>query len=384
MREGWMTVRVRDFCTITKGTTPTLKAVPGPYPLVVTGEEFASSADYQLEGEAVCVPLVSSTGHGHASLKRVHYASGKFAVANIIAAVQVKDSARYSTKYLHLVLSHFRNELLVSRMKGTANVSLSISAIADVEVALPPISEQRRIVDLIAAVDDAIEAAAEERRAATESLVAISESLWDVPERAQIRTLGDLFTGETPASSNPANWTPEDVPFITPGDVDRLGTEVQSTSRKVSTSAAKASKRTLRGHAVLQVCIGATIGKVGTHHGEALYNQQINAVSLGTRFDAVFLASAMSSPTFQSRLKGRAGKTTMPIVSKSAWGVMEVPWPGHERRNSVGSSLESHKSMLQSAETTVSALRALRAELLTACLSGDHEIPASYDALLEA
>ena len=84
MRDGWIETSLGDVCHLPKGTTPTLKAVPGPYPLVVTAEARLTSDSYQFEEPAVCVTMVSSTGHGHASLKRVHYEEGQFGVANII------------------------------------------------------------------------------------------------------------------------------------------------------------------------------------------------------------------------------------------------------------------------------------------------------------
>lgn len=38
MREGWREVTLGELCTLTKGTTPTQKATPGPYPLIVTAQ----------------------------------------------------------------------------------------------------------------------------------------------------------------------------------------------------------------------------------------------------------------------------------------------------------------------------------------------------------
>ncbi len=153
MREGWREVTLGELCTLTKGTTPTQKATPGPYPLIVTAQQPLTSNEYRFEGEAVCVPLVSSTGHGHASLKRVHYAHGRFAVANIICALQAREASLIDMRFLWLYLDHLRNVVIVPLMKGTANVSLSQGALARAHVVLPPISEQRRIVDLIGAVD---------------------------------------------------------------------------------------------------------------------------------------------------------------------------------------------------------------------------------------
>lgn len=74
-------------CSITKGISSSTKTESGPYPLVVRGEEMLSSKRYQFEGAAVCVPLLS-LAHGRGQIKRVHFVSGKFAAANLLAVLQ--------------------------------------------------------------------------------------------------------------------------------------------------------------------------------------------------------------------------------------------------------------------------------------------------------
>ena len=95
--------KLGEICSINKGSTGIKKAKKGKYPLVVTAEERESHNEYQFDAEAVCIPLVSSTGHGHASLKRIHYQEGKFALGTILAAVIPKDKEQISAKYLSLL-----------------------------------------------------------------------------------------------------------------------------------------------------------------------------------------------------------------------------------------------------------------------------------------
>jgi type I restriction enzyme, S subunit len=94
------------------------------------------------------VPLVSSTGHGHASIKRVKYQEGKFALGSILCAVIPNDEKFVLAKYLHIYLHWNKEELLVSQMKGMANVSLPMNKIADVLVTIPSIKKQQAIIDL--------------------------------------------------------------------------------------------------------------------------------------------------------------------------------------------------------------------------------------------
>lgn len=142
-----------SVATIAKGKTGIKDAVPGPFPLVVTAEARSSSDHFDFEGPGVIIPMVSSTGHGDASLKRVHFQDGHYAVGSILAAVQPKDTQQLSARYLHAYLSTFKDELLVSRMVGTANVSLTVAKIGDVPVPLLPISIQRKVDELMSLCD---------------------------------------------------------------------------------------------------------------------------------------------------------------------------------------------------------------------------------------
>ena len=136
-----------ELCIIEKGKVGIQKAIPGEYPLVVTAEERLSHDEYHFEGNAVVIPLVSSTGHGHKSLKRIHFQSGKFAVGNILCAVMPKDETVLNAEYLYRFLDLNREKELVGRMKGMANVTLPLKEIALIEIPLPPLAEQLKFVE---------------------------------------------------------------------------------------------------------------------------------------------------------------------------------------------------------------------------------------------
>jgi len=141
-------VKLGDVCNIEKGTTGIQKAIPGDYPLVVTGEERKSHNEFQFDVEAVIIPLVSGTGHGHASLKRIHFQKGKFALGSILCAVIPKDKGQLSSEYLYRFLELNKDNELVARMKGMANVTLPIKEIAQLEIPLPTLNEQMEFVEM--------------------------------------------------------------------------------------------------------------------------------------------------------------------------------------------------------------------------------------------
>ncbi|MDT8389019.1 MAG: restriction endonuclease subunit S [Lentisphaeria bacterium] len=145
-------MKLSEICTLTKGCIGITKAVPGQYPMVTLAEERRSHTDYQFDAAAVIIPLVSSTGHGHASLKRIHYQEGKFALGSILCAVIPKNPNEVSAQYLYHYLDLMKEVVLVPLMKGMANVSLPMKRIATVRVPVPPMSEQESLVAMMEGV----------------------------------------------------------------------------------------------------------------------------------------------------------------------------------------------------------------------------------------
>lgn len=150
----WKKVKIGDICKIVKGTTGIASAEPGQYPLVVTAKERKTCSTYQFDCEAVCIPLVSSSGHGKKSLKNVHYQSGKFALGTILCAVIPNNPQELDARYLHQYLQFYKDIILVPLMKGAANVSLSMKDILAVEFPLPPIERQRELSNLFVSLQE--------------------------------------------------------------------------------------------------------------------------------------------------------------------------------------------------------------------------------------
>lgn len=139
-------VKLSDCCVLERGMTPIQKAVPGKYPLVVTASVRKSSSDYQFSRPAVCIPLVSSRGHGVAWLNRVYYQEGEFALGTILCAVTPTDERVLSAEYLYYYINFMKDILIVPLMKGGANVSLTVNSLKNVRIPLPPYEDQVDIV----------------------------------------------------------------------------------------------------------------------------------------------------------------------------------------------------------------------------------------------
>jgi type I restriction enzyme S subunit len=138
-------VKIEDICHVVKGETGIMKAIPGVYPMVGLSEERKTHNEYQFDCKAVIIPLVSSTGHGHASMKRIHYQEGKFALGSILCALVPINEGEYNPEYLYHILDMGKERIFVPLMKGMANVSLPMNRIKSVEINLPSYEEQVRL-----------------------------------------------------------------------------------------------------------------------------------------------------------------------------------------------------------------------------------------------
>jgi type I restriction enzyme S subunit len=191
-------VRLGSVSRIEKGVTGIMKAERGPYPLVVTAEDRLSCDHYDFDGTAAIVPLVSSAGHGKASLQRLHYQEGKFALGSILAAIFPFSPELLSARFLFEYLTAFKEELLVTQMIGTANVSLSVGKLATVPVPLvSPLVQQK--VDELMALCDRLEAARAEREATRDRLAASSLARLNAPDPESFQDNAHFVLNALPA-----------------------------------------------------------------------------------------------------------------------------------------------------------------------------------------
>jgi type I restriction enzyme S subunit len=154
MSDSWQQHTITELCEMVKGSAPISKTKAGQFPLVTTGAERKTADRYQFDAAVVCVPMISSTGHGHASLKRVHYQEGKFALANLLTALIVRDQTTLSPRFLHLYLNFYKDQLIVPLQSGAANMSITVGRLATVPVRFPSLTEQERILRIVDEADE--------------------------------------------------------------------------------------------------------------------------------------------------------------------------------------------------------------------------------------
>lgn len=302
------------------------------------------------------------------------------------------DHAQLLPGYMALLTTSpaFHDEM-ASRCVGSVlrRKTLSQGAFESIPVALPPFHEQRRIVDLIAALDDAIEASEGEAVAASRLL----DATLDADASDSYATVGTIAT-----ISSGASWGKGDIRDADHDDASPVLTIANtkpdgSVSGEPTFVAGLSQKAGRLSHStIVAIRTNGNHGRIGNVYrvpdryvGAAVSAFQL-IINPTYPDDSRHLFWMLRRPKFQAEVTAAAsGSTGLGNIAATKLRAMEIPWPADAEARAVRVAMyEDMADSVGAARATADALRVLRSNLLTTLLSGEHEIPASYDELLEA
>ncbi|MEI7939194.1 MAG: restriction endonuclease subunit S [Verrucomicrobiota bacterium] len=208
-----------------------------------------------------------------------------------------------------------------SRAVGANLPRLSPSALAEFEIPLPPLAEQRRIAEVL----DRAEALRAKRRATLSQFDSLTRSLFlhifgdpaTNPKgwpRKPICEIGKVITGNTPPRANPGHYGTH-IEWIKSDNINTPHYYLTKASEGLSESG-KAVARTVPAGSILVTCIAGSpecIGNAAMTDREVAFNQQINAlvpVSGDTRFlyAQILVGKRLIQEASTSGMKGMVSK----------------------------------------------------------------------------
>jgi type I restriction enzyme, S subunit len=245
--------------------------------------------------------------------------------------------------------------------QGTVNRrrSLPFKTFAGLRVQVPSLPEQRRIVDLIGALDALIEALDAERQSVASVLAALRDSYFveSAGDRTEFRHVATLQRGyDLPVQQRQAGSVP-----------------VVASNGPVGTH----DKSMVPGPGVVTGRSG-TIGKV------MLVSEDfwpLNTTLFVKDFhgnDRRFVRHLLVS----MRLESHAGGSTVPSLNRNVLDGVEVYAPDLSTQSRIASELDALDDLVGMLYVERERGQTLRGSLLGLILSGEVEIPESYDALL--
>lgn len=212
--------------------------------------------------------------------------------------VQRPDLIHADYFYYYCCLPAFRNQVIGSKT-GTTVSHTAPERIYRIEIALPPLPIQRRIADILGALDDKIEC----NRRINQTLEAIAQALYkhwfvdfapfrdgefldselgEIPSGWQVKPIGEVVEtlgGGTPNTSNPAYWENGEINWYVPSDLTGAKTLfITESSKKINRKGLAGSAARIFPARSVMMTSRATIGEIAVNRAEACTNQGFIAI----------------------------------------------------------------------------------------------------------
>lgn len=278
----------------------------------------------------------------------------------------------------------------VNLMTGsTGRQRVSASDYGELPFLLPPLKDQQRIVDLIGAVDDAIETSAASTQLAD---VALQELQSQSPGGQQMK-IGDVLVGiDNGVTTTSAEQGEGSLgQRLVKASAVLPARFIAQESKPVSDLKLPESTRVQCGDLLMtrintpervgHICIADDVPP-NLFRPDLVWRLRVNE-------DVVrpdFFEHLLSSPTYRQIVSAAASGTSrsMQQISKGRFSEIHIEVPSLTEQEDYANRCSAARATSRAMERLAISLRFLRAELLTALLSGAHRIPEMYDELMGA
>ncbi len=295
---------------------------------------------------------------------------------------------KVTNQYIEIWFSHhYQTGLIPSYRATSAMPNLDVKALLRVEtIYIPPLYEQKRIVDLISTVDSYIEAlqqhlesARKSRNAVLHELLTQGDEGWNKVSVSEVCTM--IKRGQAPAYTEQKSVTVLNQKCIRAGKLDfHFSRQTDPDVKPVNDWAYLSDTDTL----VNSTGVG-TLGRVayvGKLDEPATVDSHVTIVRPDDKKIApAFLGLSLHyrEPDIEGLAAGSSGQTEL---SREALGNLIIVIPPLPEQGRIVGIISTFDEMVSKAELAVAEAQNLRSGLLTDLLSGKHEIPASYDQLI--
>lgn len=256
---------------------------------------------------------------------------------------------------------------------------------------LPPIEEQRRIVDLMSHVDDALRSCDALVSAEGALLDAASEALVFSPEFPLMK-VGDLAEGKRGLVGGPFGSSLVGRDYVETGVPVIRGQNLQG--RYVSGDfvfVSEEKSRSLHGNQATPGDVvftqRGTLGQVSLILDDAYPNYVVSQSQMRLTPDRSIVSAdwvyhAFRTPRMVQRIKRADTSTANPHINLGILRAMDLPIPSVDMQAQVCSQLNAIEASIVAKMAESEALKSTRGALLSALLGGTHQIPSSYDEFI--
>ena len=378
MREGWTERRLGNICDFRAGEyIPKERYDDGPY--FIYG---SNSVMGRVSTPLIAHPHVVMAAVG-ANAGAVRFSPEPSWVNNNAFALIAQPGVEPQFLYFWLEARLRKASILA----GTGQPYVKKGLLREQKVALPPLDEQRRIVDLIGSLDAVVERAAAVAAGASTTLRRMVDELFrSIRHAAPSAPLGSI--AETVLGK--MKWAGgEDAaaryPYLRNQDVQWDSLNLEGLA-EMPFSDRDRERLSLRAGDVL-ICEGGEVGRaavVDEDLGDIFFQKAVHRVRvtdvLVPRFVLYFFIHMAQS----GQLASYTSQSTIAHLTGEKLRTIPVPIVALDEQASHVARFDSLRSTARAADALVERLRVMRRRALNDLLSGSHGIPAKYDLLLRS
>jgi len=241
-----------------------------------------------------------------------HFPEGG-AVSPMYVVVRCRDSL-LPQLLLYFLKSGIGRQQIAHRCVGAVRFMLRFGDLEQMELPLPPVSEQPRIVRILDDADALRRLRAESDERTNRLTEALFGEMFGSPastagrwEAATLASLGTVVTGNTPTRSD-SSFYGDFIEWVKTDNIDPCRGVVRPSAERLSEAGSKRG-RTIPTGSVLITCIAGSIERIGdaaiTDRKVAI-NQQINAIIPNDNVESAFLGTLILAlkPLIQQRATG--------------------------------------------------------------------------------
>lgn len=259
----------------------------------------------------------------------------------------------------------FRKEIY-NLSQGSTRTALKYKDLSDIEILLPTIEEQERIVRILTNIDEVLRNYEKNNNEQINYMNYIMKKTLDKKEdMIKLREIGEIITGNTPKTTEKDNYG-EEYNWVTPGDMG-ISKYITNTERKLSLKGFKKSRKVNKG-SILVTCIGSTIGKIGIAGKECSTNQQINSINLFNNInnEYVYYAIKYNFKYFTDYISNQA----VPIINKTVFGNLQIPNISLSRQKKIAITLKILDKKIECNKKIIDEYKKLKKALMQKLLTG--------------
>jgi restriction endonuclease S subunit len=143
MKHNWEKHHINTVFNFEKGVLQSSKNKAGNFVFITASNEFKTHNEYYYDTEALCFAFAAS-----GSLGRTHYFNGKFIASDLVYVLTPKKEYKdkIELKFHYYFLNHFKEEIVRMTKSGTSKVSINREAFSKIEIPIPPLSTQNKVI----------------------------------------------------------------------------------------------------------------------------------------------------------------------------------------------------------------------------------------------